>query len=371
MKAKKVADRGAPAERRAGRARPGAAAAAAAAARATSQVLGEGADAAPAVVDLLRAGGAGPMILVLVEIDARRRGHRGVPGDAHVRPVAVRRPAAACPIDAVVVGDVSDATLRRRARGLRRPRRARADRRRRSTRSPAPPGPPGIERCSRATGSVVVMAAGTPARQRGAGARGRPAGVAMAANVLVLRRAVAVHGDPPGRRRHGAGGDAAVHAAGGLHRRRPRGRGRARPTTPVPASWSSRRPRSPRPTWSPASSRPSEPEPDLSGCAEVGARSSSAPVAAPAAPTGSATCSSSPSCSARSLGVSRVVTSPGLAAAPRAGRPDRQPDLARPLHPVRHQRRHPALGGLLQREDDPGDQHRPRRARWSPRRRTP
>ena len=35
---------------------------------------------------------------------------------------------------------------------------------------------------------------------------------------------------------------------------------------------------------------------------------------------------------------------PRLAAAPRAGRPDRQPDLPRPLHRLRHQRRDPALG---------------------------
>ena len=39
---------------------------------------------------------------------------------------------------------------------------------------------------------------------------------------------------------------------------------------------------------------------------------------------------------------------PRLAPAPRAGRPDRQPDRARPLRPVRHQRRDPALGRLLE-----------------------
>ena len=72
--------------------------------------------------------------------------------------------------------------------------------------------------------------------------------------------------------------------------------------------------------------------------------------------------SSWPSCWAASLGVSRVVTEPGLAPAPRAGRPDRQPDLARALHPVRHQRRDPALGRLRERQDDPRDQHRRRGA---------
>ena len=53
---------------------------------------------------------------------------------------------------------------------------------------------------------------------------------------------------------------------------------------------------------------------------------------------------------------------PGLAPAPRADRPDRQPDLPGRLHPVRHQRGDPALGGLRQLEDDPRDQHRRERA---------
>ena len=51
-----------------------------------------------------------------------------------------------------------------------------------------------------------------------------------------------------------------------------------------------------------------------------------------------------------------------LAAAPRAGRPDRQPDLTRALHPVRHQRRHPALGGLRVGQEHPGHQLRRRGA---------
>ena len=48
---------------------------------------------------------------------------------------------------------------------------------------------------------------------------------------------------------------------------------------------------------------------------------------------------------------------PRLAAASRAGRPDRQPGRPRPLHRVRDQRRHPALGGHVELQDDPGDQH--------------
>ena len=53
---------------------------------------------------------------------------------------------------------------------------------------------------------------------------------------------------------------------------------------------------------------------------------------------------------------------PRLAPAPRAGRPDRQPDRAGDLHPLRHQRRHPALGRLCQLQGDPRRQHRRRGA---------
>ncbi len=51
-----------------------------------------------------------------------------------------------------------------------------------------------------------------------------------------------------------------------------------------------------------------------------------------------------------------------LAPPPRAGRSDRQPDLTRPLCRLWHQRRHPALGGLRVGQEHPGDQHRCRSA---------
>ena len=62
---------------------------------------------------------------------------------------------------------------------------------------------------------------------------------------------------------------------------------------------------------------------------------------------------------------------PRLASPPRAGRPDRQPDLARALHPLRHLRRDPALGRLLdaRRRSWPSTPTPTRR--WSPRRTTP
>ena len=51
-----------------------------------------------------------------------------------------------------------------------------------------------------------------------------------------------------------------------------------------------------------------------------------------------------------------------LAAAQPAGRPDRDPDRARHLHRLRDQRRDPAHRRLQGRQVDPGDQHRPRGA---------
>ena len=50
-----------------------------------------------------------------------------------------------------------------------------------------------------------------------------------------------------------------------------------------------------------------------------------------------------------------------LAQPHRPGRPDRNPHRARPLLRVRHFRRDPALGRGHGLEEDPGDQHRPRR----------
>ena len=86
MKAKKVADRGAPADRRepAG-AGAGAAHAAAGRSPAKCEVLGEGPEAAAAVVDLLEKLGVRPMILVLVETDDAGA-IEGLARDAHASP---------------------------------------------------------------------------------------------------------------------------------------------------------------------------------------------------------------------------------------------------------------------------------------------
>ena len=104
--------------------------------------------------------------------------------------------------------------------------------------------------------------------------------------------------------------------------------------------------RSPPPTWSRAWSSTEEPEADDSGALKS-ARVVVGAGRGAGGPDGFGDLLELTELLGAALGVSRVVTSAGLAAAPRAGRPDRQPDLARALHPVRHQRRHPALGRLL------------------------
>ena len=154
----------------------------------------------------------------------------------------------------------------------------------------------GIETVLASTGSVVVMAAGTPRGGEVLAHLAARAGVAMAANVRVVRRAVAVRGEPAGGRRPGRRGDAALHPA---HR-----------ASPSPATRSRR-----------AAAARSEPLGVVSHAPEVadgrpggpgglhrGARarpvrqpasrpaSWSARAVAPAARTASATCSSSPTC---------------------------------------------------------------------------
>ena len=170
------------------------------------------------------AGGAGPMILVLVETTPTGEAVE-VSREALTFARSLAAEGGGVPVDAVVVGEPS-ADAGRHARGVRRPHGARADRRRPSRRTPAPPGPPASRPC--AARSVVVMAAGTPRGNEVMAHVAAREGVAMAANVLSFSGLVAVRGHPPGRRRRGAGGDAAGRPAGGLHRGRARGRGRAR-----------------------------------------------------------------------------------------------------------------------------------------------
>ena len=215
------------------------------------------------------------------------------------------------------------------------------------------------------------MAAGTPARQRGDGPRRRPRGRRDGRQRAVLQRAVAVRGHPPGRRRGGARGDAAVRPAGGLHRRRPRGRGGARPTTPGPADGRQRhdardrrrRPGRPGGLERGARARPVR-HPEV-GARRRRRRSRRRQLRRVRRPAGADRAARR---LARRLPGRHLAR---LAAAPRAGRPDRLADLARPLHPVRHQRRHPALGRLLVGEGTSWRSTPTRTPRWSPRRRTP
>ena len=282
------------------------------------------------------------MILVLVEIEGGSR-HRGLPGDVGVRPVAVRRPAAAIAIRAVVIGDVADrdalaAELGRHGveRGpARYRRRVRRVRRRQLGRRGAGGAAPTPARS-------VVTAAGTPRGNEVLAHLAARLDVPMAANVVafsglspftVTRQVVG---------RHGAGGDDAGHPAGALHRRRPLV-GRRRRSTARPATWQE--------------FTPEVAEADLvarvhsTGVKEAdesGSLKSASIVVGAGRGAGGADGFAGVDELAELLGgvVGRLPRrdQPRLAAAPRAGRPDRQPDLAGPLHPVRHLRRDPALG---------------------------
>ena len=268
-------------------------------------------------------------------------------------------------IDVVVVGDIEG----RDAGGLRRPqrppgrrRRLRGVRRRRARRRRA--GRPGGRRLGRGAGRRQ------PPRHRGAGARRGPRGRGDGRQRGVLRRAGAVRGHPSGGRWRGDGGDAPRPAAGGLHRRRARRRGERRPTLPGRPRSRRWRSRSATRTWWPGCAAPAR-TPPARPATSSRRGSWSAPVAAQADRTGFAGVVEL----AELLGgTARRLPGghqPGLAAPPRAGRPDRDPDLPGGLHPLRDQRRHPALGGLRELEGDPRRSTPTRRRRWSPRRRTP
>ena len=374
MKAKKVADRGAGAGRRARRHRPGAAAAARR--RQPSNVADP------------RQGRRTPRPPWSTcssswgcwRDDPGPGGDRRLAGGIEVSREAVTfardLPAEAgggVPVDAVVVGDgarrrvpTSSAAYGVRDRAPRR-------RRRRSRRyggaawAAAVAGRPGGGRARR----------GDWPRARRAATRCWPtsppgSGVAMAANVLSFGGLAPVRGHPPGGGRCGAGGDGARRAA--------------RPCSPSPGTRS-------RPQPAPAPGRrrrcveftPEVSEADLVArvVVERGAGagpvrrpearpgSSSAPAAAPAGADGFGDLLELAELLGGALGVSRVVTSLGW-------RPHHEqvgqtgsrisPDA---LHPVRDQRRDPALGGLLARPRPSSRSTPTPTRRWSPRRRTP
>ena len=194
-----------------------------------------------------------------------------------------------------------------------------------------------------AAGSVVVMAGGT---NRGNEVMARVAtqlDVAMAANVVSFGGL-----SPFVVTRQVVGGAAleevrlsqrpAVFTVAG-HAVEP-----TRADAPAPAPCSHSLSSCPRPTSPCAWSRCSASRtPTTGGSGRLA--SSSVPAEVPVDPTGSRASSSSRTCSAaRSASPGGHLA--GLAPAQRAGRPDRQPDLPRRLHPLRHQRRDPALGRL-------------------------
>ena len=296
----------------------------------------------------------------------------GAGGDRRVRRVEVsreaitfaRRLAAARwrrPVDAVVVGAVPDGTRSQQLRGVRRPRGAPRRRRRLRRRTPAPRGRPPSQAVRQATGSVVVLAAGTPRGNEVLAHVAARLGVAMAANVVSFEGLDAVRGHPAGGRRRGARGDAA---------RRPAGASSPWPATPC----------EPVPADVPGAATvvevtpevadadlvarvvsTEEPEPDQSA-----ALKSARVVVGAGRGAGSADGFKDllelTELLGGSLGVSRVVTSLGWRPHHEQVGQTGSRISPGPLRPVRHQRRDPALGRLLEREDHPGDQHRRRRA---------
>ena len=193
------------------------------------------------------AGGAVPMIVVLVEKDLD-----GLAVEVSRETVTFARSLSEAgggvPVDAVVVGD-GVRRAARAARGVRRARRAPARRRGVRRLRRGRPGRPAIEDVLATTTTVVVMAAGT---ERGNEVLAHVAARARRGDGgerAVVQRAVAVRGDPAGGRRAGAGGDEAAPSGRRSSpwpatRSKPR-----RPRRPGRRTSSSTRPRWRPPTW--------------------------------------------------------------------------------------------------------------------------
>ena len=115
------------------------------------QILGKGADAAPAVVDLLEQLGGDPMILVLVETDAS--GADEVSRETITFARGLSAAGGGVPIDAVVIGELpgsaesSPSSWRRTASAT-----CTTSPAKRSRRTAAPPGPVPCSRCARPPG---------------------------------------------------------------------------------------------------------------------------------------------------------------------------------------------------------------------------
>ena len=366
MKAKKVPDRGAHAAAPSRRGRPGAAARCRRRRRARSDPRRGPRRPRAAVVDLFEKLGVlpddpgagrdrrrdGAAVEVSLEtltfartLSAERRRRAG-------RRRRRRRPARA--------GALAAAARRRTASRDGPPRR----RRRRSRRTPAPAWAAAVAgRARRPPGRWSSWPPAPPAATRCWPTSAARLGVPMAANVVGLRR--------PRRRssvtRQVVGGSALEE----MRARRAPGASSPSPATPSrpsaggePGAAERRRarPRSPRPTWSRAWCRASEPAADQSG----GLKSARVVVGAgrgAGGPDGFGDRARSwPSCSAaRSASRAWSPASAGARTTSRSARP--AAGSPRTLYiAVRHQRRHPALGRLRVCQDHPRDQHRRRGA---------
>ena len=289
-----------------------------------------------------RAGGAGPMILVLSRPTSTARPSRS---RSRRSPSPATSPprAAACPSTRSSSASCPTTCARSWRRTASAPCTASAATA--SRRTPAPAGPRRSCRSREPARSVVVMAAGTDRGNELMAHVAARAGVAMAANVLSF------HGlSPFVVTRQVVGGAAleemrldqrpAVFTVAGHAVEADAGRRR-----PAPPTSSSSRPRSPPRTWWRGWSRPRSPRPTTSGALKS-ARVVVGAGRGAGGPDGFGDVLELTELLGGALGRLPRGHQRRLAPAPRAGRPDRQPDLPGPLHPVRHQRRHPALGRL-------------------------
>ena len=209
------------------------------------------------------------MILVLVETDREGAASRSS-REAMTFARELSAAGGGVPVDAVVVGDVSDEPARA-ARGVRRPR---------------PCTTPAATAFDAYAGAgwaaAVVSRAGGRRLGRGDGGRHRrvatrcwPTSPPARASrwpptSLSFGGLVAVRGDPPGGRRRGAGGDAARPSGPRCSPWPVTPSRRGPPPSRAPPTWSSTRPRSPRPTWWRGWCRREEPRAGPVRRAEVG-----------------------------------------------------------------------------------------------------
>ena len=327
MKAKKVADRERAAGRRARRARAGCGCKLPPPQPSDVEILGRARRPRPPSSTCSSGWGCCPDDPGAGRDRRRRRGRRGVPRDADVRPRRCPRPAAGSPIDAVVVGDGADRTLATSSAAT-------------ASATCTTPTATAFASYGGAGWAAAVVAARArhgvgrrdrgrhAARQRGAGARGRPARRGDGG-----QRAVASAASSPFVVTRQVVGGSALEEMRSTSGRRcspwPATRSRPAPRrAPARPRSSGRAPRWPTADLVARVVSTEQPEADQSGAL----KSARVVVGAGRGAGGADGFADLLELDRPARRLARRLPrghQPRLAAAPRAGRPDRQPDLAR------------------------------------------